>query len=139
MAKKVKLPKRVAGVKVPKELRKTAERTIAAVQERVLTEVQGPKGQEMIAAALALAAAGASAAVVRARAERETPPTPPAPPEAPMPPVPPVAPVPPLPPVPPQGEGSVAGAGGRPDAQAMADAFGQVAEQVLGRLFGGKR
>jgi hypothetical protein len=130
MAKKVKLPKRVAGVKVPKELRKTAERTIAAVQERVLTEVKGPKGKEMIAAALALAAAGASAAVVRARAERETPPAPPIPPE------PPVPPAPPVPPVPPQ---HAAGGASKPDGQAMADALGQVAEQVLGRLFGGKR
>lgn len=142
MAKKVKLPKRIAGVKVPKDLRRTVERAIE--------HAQGPAGQEMIAAALSLAAASATAALVRARGEAvrraaegsrddDAPPAapePPTPPRPPRPPVPPTAPVtgtPPFPPRPPMG------AAAKPDAQAMAEAFGQIAEQALGRLFGGKR
>jgi len=116
MAKKVKLPKRIAGVKVPKEMRRTVERAIEGAQS--------PRGQEMIAAALSMAAAGASAAVVRARTARDAPPAPPTPPETP---------VPPVPPRPPEG------AAAKPEAQQVAEAFGQVAEQMLGRLFGGKR
>jgi len=150
MAKKVRLPKRIAGVKVPKEMRRGVERAIE--------HAQSPAGQEMIAAALSMAAASATAALVRARSEAAvaaarraagrgrdddappeapTPPTPPpTPPQPPRPPVPPVAPVtgtPPRPPRPPEG------AAAKPDAQAVAEAFGQIAEQALGRLFGGKR
>jgi hypothetical protein len=119
-AKTTKIPKRIAGVKLPKELRRMGN---AAIEK-----AQTPQGREMIAAGLSIAAAAASAAVVKARASGSSSEMPPAPPVPPSGPVPPVPPEPPVPPVPPQG----ARAG---DPQAAVEAMGQMAEMVLGRLF----
>ncbi len=129
--KKVKLPKEVMGVKLPKEVR--------AIGGALLEKAQSPQGREMLAAGLTMAAAAASAAVAKGRAKREAAaaapeapvsPVPPASAEAPEPPEPPV---PPVPPVPPQGTQM------QPDPQAIAEAVGKAAEAMLGRLFGGKK
>lgn len=108
--KKGKVPKRIGGVKIPKELRRKGD--------ALIDRANSPAGREMIAAGLSIAAAAASAAVVKARAEREArsaPPTPPVPPTA------------------PQGTHKAS------DPQAIADAVGQATEMVLGRLFGGRK
>ena len=57
--KKTKIPKRIAGVKLPKELRKTGE--------AILERANSPQGREMLAAGLTMAAAAATAAVARSR------------------------------------------------------------------------
>ncbi len=57
--KKTKIPKRIAGVKLPKELRKTGE--------AILEKANSPQGREMLAAGLTMAAAAATAAVARSR------------------------------------------------------------------------
>ena len=57
--KKTKIPKRIAGVKLPKELRKTGE--------AILEKANSPAGREMLAAGLTMAAAAATAAVARSR------------------------------------------------------------------------
>lgn len=49
MSQSIKLPKRIAGVKIPKPLRRAAEAALA--------EVASPTGRELLAAALAAAAA----------------------------------------------------------------------------------
>jgi len=125
-AKKVKLPKHIGGVKIPKELRKKGG--------ALLEKANSAAGREVIAGALTMAAAAATSAVQRQRASRFAS----APPEAPVPPVPPVPPIPPVPPVPPvpperPGEPGIA------DPQALADAIGNAAEAVLIKLFGTKR
>ena len=58
--KKAKIPKRIGGVKLPKELRKTGE--------AILDKANSPQGREMLAAGLTMAAAAATAAVARSRA-----------------------------------------------------------------------
>ncbi len=60
--KKGKLPKRIGGVKLPKEVRKTGGR-IAKV-------VGSPAGRDLIAAGLTMAAAALSAAVEKERVKR---------------------------------------------------------------------
>ena len=124
--KKAKLPKEVLGIRLPKELREAG----GALLERA----NSPQGREMLAAGLTMAAAAATAAVAKGRTKREAaadrpvPPTPPTPPTA--------APTPaetPEPPKPPQGTQT------HPDPQAIAEAVGQAAEALLGRLFGGKK
>lgn len=114
--KKGKVPKRIGGVKIPKELRRKGD--------ALIDRVSSPAGREMLAAGLSMAVAAASAAVVKARAEREARSAPPTPPVPPGPPVPPRA---------PQGTHKA------PDPQVIADAVGQAAELVLARLFGGKK
>ena len=57
--KKTKIPKRIAGVKLPKELRRTGE--------AILEKANSPQGREMLAAGLTMAAAAATAAVARSR------------------------------------------------------------------------
>lgn len=120
---KGRIPKRIGGVKVPKELRRTGE-ALLDQGGALLDKANTPAGREMIAAGLSMAAAAASAAITRTNAAREGERQPPA---APIPPVPPEAPVPPVPPR--EGQRT-------PEAQVIADALGQAAEQVLGRLFG---
>ncbi|WP_254603207.1 hypothetical protein [Sphingomonas bacterium] len=61
--RKTKIPKRIAGVKLPKDLRKTGE--------AILERANSPQGREMLAAGLTMAAAAASAAVTRSRAAAE--------------------------------------------------------------------
>ena len=61
--KKTKIPKRIAGVKLPKELRKTGE--------AILEKANSPAGREMLAAGLTMAAAAATAAVARSREKAE--------------------------------------------------------------------
>jgi hypothetical protein len=60
--RKGKLPKRIGGVKLPKEVRKTGGR-IAKV-------VNSPAGRELIAAGLTIAAAAVTAAVEKERVKR---------------------------------------------------------------------
>jgi hypothetical protein len=58
---KVKIPKRIAGVKVPKHIRKTAKKALKRAQQPVVGPVAGK---------LARAAAGAATRAARNRAER---------------------------------------------------------------------
>ncbi len=115
---KKKLPKRIAGVKIPKELR--------AAGGALLEKADSPAGREMLAAGLAMLATGAAAAATAAaQKHRAAPragvaPTPPVPPEAPDAP-------------------SRPGEPGLGDPQALADAIGNAADAVLTRLFGAKR
>lgn len=60
--KKAKLPKKIGGLKLPKELRKAGGK-LAKV-------AASPAGRELIAAGLGLAAAAATAAVEKDRARR---------------------------------------------------------------------
>jgi hypothetical protein len=60
--KKVKLPKRIGGVKLTKELRKAGG--------KLLETANSPIGRELIAAGLSMAAAAASAAAKRERERR---------------------------------------------------------------------
>jgi hypothetical protein len=115
---KGRIPKTIAGVKVPKELRKAGE--------KLLDEVQRPETQAKIAGALTMAAGAVAAAAAKKRAAEAMAPHAPRPPHAPEPPRAPETPRAP-------GEG---GTRMSPDPQAVADAIGQAAEQVLGRFFG---
>ncbi|WP_375394754.1 hypothetical protein [uncultured Sphingomonas sp.] len=63
--KKAKIPKRIAGVKLPRELRRTGE--------AILERANSPQGREMLAAGLTMAAAAATAAVARSRAAAAAP------------------------------------------------------------------
>lgn len=118
MAKKGKLPKKIAGVKLSKGLRKPAEKLIA--------KAQTPEGRRMLAAGFAIAAS--------ALATRSTPKphdtAPPRPPEPPLPPdapdAPPAPPTPPTPPPPPDGMGQAT-----VDPHAIADAVGKAASAFI--------
>lgn len=110
-----RIPKTIAGVKLPKDLRKAGE--------KLLDEAQKPEVQAKIAGVLTMAAGAVAAAAAKKRAA-----------EAARPAEPPQAPIPPEPPRPPRpGDPGTRTA---PDPQAVADAIGQAAEQVLGRFFG---
>jgi hypothetical protein len=61
--KGVKLPKDIAGVKIPKEWRKKGEKALAAAST--------PMGREMIATGLSVAAAAAASAAARSKAARK--------------------------------------------------------------------
>ncbi|WP_242097826.1 hypothetical protein [Sphingomonas sp. CROZ-RG-20F-R02-07] len=106
MAKTTKIPKRIAGVKLPKDLRKAGN----ALIERA----QSPEGRQVLTAGLAMAATAATAALAK---RAQTPPEP-------------ARPAPEAPDAPPQGTQSA------PDPQAMADAFMGAAERALGQFFG---
>lgn len=71
MAKTTKIPKRIAGVKVPKDLRRAGN--------ALIEKAQTPQGREMLTAGLAIAATAATAAM----AKRTQPATPPPAPETP--------------------------------------------------------
>lgn len=58
-AKKGRLPKEVLGVKLPKELRKAAD--------RMIEQASSPQGWQAIAGALTMAAAAATAAMAQRR------------------------------------------------------------------------
>ena len=66
--KKAKLPKRIGGLKLPKELRRTGG--------RIADMVNSPAGRELIAAGLTMAAAAVKAAVEKDRAKRRGAPKP---------------------------------------------------------------
>lgn len=100
--KKKRIPKTVAGVKVPKELRKAGE--------KLLDQAQRPETQAKIAGVLTMAAGAVAAAAARKRAEQAAPPQEP------------------------RAEAHAGRTG--TDPQAVADAIGQAAEQVLSKLFG---
>ena len=122
MSKKTKtpkLPKTIAGVTIPKELRKTGG--------ALLAKAQTPEGRQALASGLTMAAAAATAAASRYRSARA--------PDAPAPPAPPHAPEAVAPPQRP-GEGGTPGTA--VDPQAIADAIGQAADAMLGRLFGAR-
>lgn len=116
---KGRIPKTIAGVKVPKELRKAGE--------KLLDEVQRPETQAKIAGALTMAAGAVAAAAAKKRAAEAMAPHAPRPPEAPRAPDAPRTPDAPRPGEP--------GTRSSPDPQAVAEAIGQAAEQVLGRFF----
>lgn len=109
MAKTTKIPKRIAGVKLPKELRR--------VGNAVLEKANSPEGREMLAAGLTMAAAAATAAVAKSRAAA-APPTPEHPAEA---------------------KAQTAGAAPAHDPMAFANALGGMAEAALGKFFAGKK
>lgn len=117
--KKAKLPKRIGGVKIPKELRE--------VGGAILEKANSPAGREMLAAGLTMAAA--TAALQRKRgthpfsAASATPPPPPAAPAAPA-----ASPAPTEP-----------GKPGLGDPQALADAIGNAADAMLTQLFGTRK
>ena len=138
----MKIPKDVGGVAIPNDLRRMAKKLVRRIDSRV--------GQDAAIAGLTLAAAAAIAISGQASSGRDADddapdapdPTPPEPPVAPTPPEPPRPPEPPLraaervtpgprnfsaPPISPA------------QAQAVADALGNVAEAALGRLLGGRR
>ncbi|NJR78254.1 hypothetical protein HBH26_06435 [Sphingomonas sp. 36D10-4-7] len=101
--KKKRIPKTVAGVKVPKELRKAGE--------KLLDQAQRPETQAKIAGVLTMAAGAVAAAAAKKRAEQAAPR-----------------------PQEPRAEAHAGRTG--TDPQAVADAIGQAAEQVLSKLFG---
>ncbi|MFS0772152.1 hypothetical protein [Sphingomonas sp. 1P08PE] len=111
-----KLPKRIGGIKLPKELRRTAN--------SLIEQADSPAGRQVLAAGLTMAAAAASAALTRKPEVRPAAsggqPVPPVPPEAPVPPFPPEAPLPPQ------------GTTRSPDPHEIGVALGKAAEQVLG-------
>lgn len=74
MAKTTKIPKRIAGVKLPKEWRKAGNALIETAQS--------PAGREMLVAGLAVAATAATAAMAK-RAQAPTPAPSPETPDAP--------------------------------------------------------
>jgi hypothetical protein len=61
--KGVKLPKDIAGVKIPKEWRKKGEKALAVAST--------PAGREVIAAGLSMAAAAAATAAARTKTARK--------------------------------------------------------------------
>lgn len=63
--KKGTLPKRIAGVKIPKELRRKGD--------ALIEKANSPAGREAIAAGLTMAAAAASAAVAKRAAAKPAP------------------------------------------------------------------
>lgn len=93
------IPKRVAGMKLPKELRRTGDRLIA--------QATTPAGRAALARGLSTAAAMAGTA---ARAQQPAP-----------------------------RPGHAANDGAAPDPAKLAQTVGIVANEVLGRLFTGKR
>lgn len=83
--KKVKLPKSVGGVKIPKELRRKGETLIGGA----IDAANSPKGREMLAMGLAAVATAAAAKAAKAHADHAKPHHPPEPPRPPQPPHPP--------------------------------------------------
>ena len=79
--KKVKLPKSVGGVKIPKELRRKGETLIGGA----IDAANSPKGREMLAMGLAAVATAAAAKAAKAHADHAKPHHPPEPPHPPEP------------------------------------------------------
>ena len=124
-----KLPKRIAGMKLPKEARRIGETLIA--------QANSPEVHRMLAAGLSMAATVASNAAERQRrsagaADAAM---------APVTPASPAQPVPPVPPAPPANDAAPTrpGEAGIRDPQAMAEAIGSIAETALNRLFGARK
>jgi hypothetical protein len=82
--KKVKLPKSVGGVKIPKDLRRKGEKLIGGA----IDTANSPKGREMLAMGLAAVATAAAAKAAKAHGEHPKQPRPPEPLHPPEPPVP---------------------------------------------------
>lgn len=110
---KIKIPKRIGGVKVPKELRKAGN--------SLIERAQGPEGREMLVGALAVAATTATAAFAKAAVQRSA--AAHASPEAQS----------------PGNDTSLHGQRSGADPQVLNEALNTVAEQVLGRLFGARK
>lgn len=137
---KTRFPKEVGGVEMPVDVRRADDALIGRVHSRL--------GREALTAGLTLAAA----AVIAARGDgRDGPdpdrkpkpkpddaPEPPIAPEPPTPPVPPAPPVAPVPPTPPESRAAAKPAVTTVEAQAIADALGNVAEAALTRFLGGR-
>lgn len=71
--KKVKLPKRVAGVKVPKELRKGGEALIAQARMQAGSEAGRVAIMQGVSVVAGIAATAAAAAAARAKADTAQP------------------------------------------------------------------
>jgi hypothetical protein len=139
---KAKFPREVGGMEMPKDVRNAADALIRRVDSRL--------GREALAAGLTLAACAVVAASGSGKAsvdfddngpDAPEPPTPPQPPEPPVAPVPPTPPAPPEPPVRPEPlRPQPRPSGMTPaQAQAMADALGNVAQAALTRFLSAKR
>ncbi len=129
MARKGKIPKKIGGVKLPKSVRKPAEKLIATAAS--------PEGRRVLAAGLAMAASALATRSTPAPRAGDTPPVPPQPPVPPEPPVPPIPPEPPTaptPPPPPNGMGQ-----GTVDPGAIADAVGKAASAFIDGFFNRRR
>jgi hypothetical protein len=125
VAKKKRIPKTIAGVKLPKELRRAGE--------KVIDQVQRPETQAALAGALSLAAGAIATAAKSRTAHPPEPPVPPVPPAPPVPPVPPHAAVPPHSPEPPRpGEGGI-----HPDK--VGEMVGEIVGGVMEKLFGDRK
>lgn len=116
MARKGRIPKKIGGVKLPKSVRKPAEKLIA--------KASTPEGRRVLAAGLAMAASALATRSTPAPRAEDAPPAPPRPPVPPVPPVPPEPPV--APPTPPNGVGQ-----GTVDPGAIADAVGKAASAFI--------
>lgn len=146
----MKIPKDVGGVEIPNDLRRMAK--------RLVRRIESPVGQDAAIAGLTLAAAAVIAISGKAgpdwpevdddAPEAPEPPRPPEPPQPPEPPVPPSPPEPPRPPEPPLRTAERVSPEARvftappitpAQAQAVADALGNVAQAALTRFLGGKR
>jgi len=114
---KTKIPKTIAGVKVPKELRKAGN--------KLIDKAHSPEGRQAIATGLTMAAAAMAAATER-RARKTAASEAPAPdaPEAPRPPEPPKPPTPPSPPE------------GIANPMMLGTMIGDAVEQAMKRAFG---
>lgn len=142
--KKRRIPKRIEGAKIPKKVRRAADALVDAVLEHNRDEEGKPDPQaiEMLGAVFGAMVEATVREVTAAGplmppvAGPRTPPRRP-PPPPPIPPEPVTPPRPPFPPMPPAGAARTPGE--RPDWERIADELGRGAEQMLGRLFGGKR
>jgi hypothetical protein len=141
---KAKFPNEVGGVEIPKDVRNAADALIKRVDSRL--------GREALTAGLTLAACAVIAASGKGQGsfdfdddapDAPEPPTPPQPPEPPVAPVPPTPPTPPEPPVRPEPLRPQPRPAAPPitpaQAQAVADALGNVAQAALTRFLSQKR
>ncbi len=144
MAKTIKtdrngFPKRIAGVKVPKGLRKPAA--------MLIDKARTPEGQAMIAkgvgAVMAFAVATRAQAAHAPKPKMTDAPVTPTPPRGATGPTPP--PAPPVPPVPPKADAAqgpaapgVGGTTASPEVEKVVEAIGMAADAVFARLFKGK-
>ena len=138
---KTRFPKEVGGVEMPADVRRAGDALIGRVHSRL--------GREALAAGFTLAAAAVIAAKgngrdgpapdTKPKPKPDDAPEPPIAPEPPVPPKPPVAPVAPVPPTPPEPRTAAKPAVTNVEAQAIADALGNVAEAALSRFLGGRR
>lgn len=110
---KVKIPKTIAGVKIPKDARRAGE--------ALIEKAQSPEGRQVIASGLAMVATATAAVAARKARDGARDAAPPVTPAATDP-----------------APDAAAGRPGTPgiDPQQLVDTIGQTAEALIGRLFG---